>query len=408
MGYPHAMSKITNLALIVAAGRGARANLSKTEKRGLPKVYRALPHGGKTSVLETVVARFLAHEQIDAVLVVVHSDDVELYNSAIKNLKNNDKLLPHAIGGATRQHSVWQGLEAAAPHKPAHVLVHDAARPYVSEALIARCITGLGSAVAAIPAIPPRDSVKNAENGVITASLPRDSVWLAQTPQAFHFGVLCAAYQQLPEAVLAQMSDDAAIAEMVGIQPALIAGEESNIKLTFAEDFEGAPANLLPRTGSGYDVHALGDVGSATHIMLGGVSIPHNRALIGHSDADVALHALTDALLGALVASDIGAHFPPSDTEHKDRPSCEFLTAAVAIAAAQNAQICHADITLICEQPKIAPYRDAMRERIGALLHLPVSAVSVKATTTEGLGAIGRGEGIAAQATLTLMMPFDE
>lgn len=390
---------IINLAIIVAAGRGRRAGGGD-----MPKVYRQVPYENQV-VLAKSIGEFLAHPDIGAVLVVIHKDDVKLYDKTILSLNNKDKLLEYVEGGETRQHSVFRGLQAAAAYAPAHVLIHDGARPYVSGGLISRCITGLGSAPAVIPTIAPRDSLKQVENEAV-ASLPRDTIWLAQTPQCFHFGALLAAYQQIPEAILNTLTDDAAIAEMVGMPQALVAGEETNIKLTFPSDF--APKMPLPRTGFGYDVHRVGEVGSAEHICLCGVEIPHNRALIGHSDADVGLHALTDALLGALVAGDIGVHFPPSDKDNENRASAEFLAFAVKLAQQKQAQIIHIDMTLVCEQPKITPHREAMQAKISEITGLAASAISIKATTTEGLGAIGREEGIAAYASLTLLMPFGE
>ncbi len=398
------IENITNLAIIVAAGRGTRAQSSDGGgNQEVPKVYRQMPHDNRV-VLAAGLAEFIQHPQIQAVMVVIHKDDVELYNSVINNLNNNDKLLDYVEGGDTRQHSVFNGLQAASAHKPTHVLIHDAARPYVSADLISRCLTGLGTASAVIPTIAPRDTLKQAENGTIT-TLPRENIWLAQTPQAFHYAALLAAYQQIPEAILNTLTDDAAIAEMAGLPQALVAGEESNIKLTFPTDFKGASSVMLPRTGFGYDVHRLGDAGSAHHIMLCGVEVAHTQALIGHSDADVALHALTDALLGALAVGDIGVHFPPDDKANENRASHEFLAFAVGLAAQKAAQITHIDMTLVCEHPKITPYRNAMQKRISEITGLAASAISIKATTTEGLGAIGRGEGIAAYASLTLLMP---
>jgi 2-C-methyl-D-erythritol 4-phosphate cytidylyltransferase/2-C-methyl-D-erythritol 2,4-cyclodiphosphate synthase len=243
------------------------------------------------------------------------------------------------------------------------------------------------------------DTLKKADNGLIGETVPRDGLFRAQTPQLFLFDKLFEAHKAAPQG----LTDDAAVAEQAGLQVQLVAGEAQNIKLTTEEDFT-MNTPFLPRTGSGFDVHRFDEAGSAKEIMLCGVPVPHNRKIIGHSDADVGLHALTDAILGGLAEGDIGDHFPPSDTANKDRASSEFLTHALALATAKRARLTHIDLTLICEAPKIGPHRDAMRAGLSALTGLPLSAVSVKATTTEGLGFTGRGEGIAAQATATLLI----
>ena len=251
-----------------------------------------------------------------------------------------------------------------------------------------------------IPALPVTDTLKQAENRIISATVPRDGLFRAQTPQLFKFDKLLAAHQAAPDG----MTDDAAVAEQAGLRVGLVDGEAQNIKLTTEDDFDMTP-QLLPRTGSGFDVHRFGETGSAETIMLCGVQLAHERAIIGHSDADVGLHAITDAILGALAEGDIGDHFPPSDNANKDRPSADFLAHALSLANARQARLTHIDLTLICEDPKISPHRAAMRDKLSQLTGLPLSAVSVKATTTEGLGFSGRGEGIAAQATATLLMP---
>jgi 2-C-methyl-D-erythritol 4-phosphate cytidylyltransferase/2-C-methyl-D-erythritol 2,4-cyclodiphosphate synthase len=260
-------------------------------------------------------------------------------------------------------------------------------------------IAALDNGDAAIPALPVTDTLKRAEGDTITATVPRENLYRAQTPQAFAFDKILAAH----ETATSGMTDDAAIAEAAGLKVTLIDGDAKNIKLTHEEDFMSHI--LMPRTGAGFDVHRFDEAGSATEIMLGGIAIPHTRALIGHSDADVALHAITDALLGALVEGDIGDHFPPSDDTNKDRPSADFLAHAVSLAGEHQARISHIDLTLICETPKIGPHRDTMRARIAAICGIEASRVSVKATTTEGLGFTGRGEGLAAQALVTVLMP---
>ena len=379
-------------AIIVAAGRGSRAG------QGLPKQYRALPGGSGETVLTATLRAFAEHEAIAQVVTLIHKYDIELYDKAISTLKNNDKL-SFEIGGAERQDSVLNGLRALRDDAPDRVLIHDAARPYVTAALINTCIAALDNGDAAIPALPVTDTLKRAEEDTITATVSREDLYRAQTPQAFAFDKILAAH----ETAASGMTDDAAIAEAAGLKVKLIDGDAKNIKLTHEEDFMSH--NLMPRTGAGFDVHRFDEAGNAKEIMLGGIAIPHTCALIGHSDADVALHAITDALLGALAEGDIGDHFPPSDDTHKDRPSADFLSHAVTLAGEKQARISHIDLTLICEQPKIGPHRDAIRARIAEICDIETSRVSVKATTTEGLGFTGRGEGLAAQALVTVLMP---
>ena len=384
-------------ALIVAAGRGQRAGA------GVPKQYRLMPDGSG-SILAHSIAAFAAHGAIGSICVVIHENDVELYNNSINELNNNINFFS-TYGGATRQASVLNGLSALAEKQPDAVLIHDAARPFLSDALISRCIAALQESDAAIAALPVTDTLKRGEAGHIQETVARDGLYRAQTPQAFAFDKILAAHQAAAERG-DSLTDDAAVAEAAGLQVALVEGDSQNIKLTFEDDFV-TPASInpaiMPRTGLGYDVHRFGEPSSAQHIMLGGVAIAHDRALIGHSDADVALHAITDALLGALAEGDIGDHFPPSDAANKDRPSADFLAHAVTLAEARDARISHIDLTLICEQPKIGPNRAAMRQAIADLCAVPLNAVSVKATTTEGLGFAGREEGLAAQAVVTVL-----
>lgn len=386
------VGKTKTAAIIVAAGRGSRAG------EGLPKQYRPLPGGNGETVLTATLLSFAAHKAISKVVTLIHKDDVELYNNSTNNMINNDKLF-YEFGGAERQDSVLNGLKALMNNAPDRVLIHDVARPYVSAELISACITALDNGDAAIPALPVTDTLKRAEGDTITATVPRDKLYRAQTPQAFAYDKILAAHETAPSG----MTDDAAIAEAAGLKVTLIDGDAKNIKLTHEDDF--MTHTLMPRTGSGFDVHRFDKAGSATEIMLGGVAVPHDRALIGHSDADVALHAITDALLGALAAGDIGDHFPPSDDTHKDRPSADFLSHAVRLAHEKQARISHIDLTLICEKPKIGPHRDTMRGKIAEICGIELSRVAVKATTTEGLGFTGRGEGMAAQALVTVLMP---
>lgn len=386
-GLVRAMSVVV---LIVAAGRGQRAGA------GLPKQYRRL--AGRP-VLARTLAAFLGQPRVDRVAVVIHPDDRPLYDEATAGLD----LLPAIAGGPTRQDSVRLGLEALADLAPDIVLVHDAARPFVSPELIGRVI----DAVPAIAALPVVDTLKRAEDGKATTGPARDGLWRAQTPQGF-------AYQALREAHRAahggpELTDDAAVAATAGIAVALVEGDEANFKLTTPEDFRRAEALLINRhpdvrVGQGFDVHALADL-PGRPLMLGGIAVPHARALAGHSDADVALHALTDAVLGALAEGDIGQAFPPSDERWRGAASDQFLAFARDRVAARGGVIAHVDLTLICERPRIGPHREAMRTRIADILGVDLDRVAVKATTTEKLGFTGRGEGIAAQAVATVRLP---
>ena len=389
-----AMRNANTAAIIVAAGRGSRAGA------GMPKQYRALPGGTGETVLAATLRVFAEHKSISRIVTLIHKDDEALYEASVGRLQNADKV-SFQIGGAERQDSVFNGLKALADNAPDRVLIHDAARPYVTAALIDACIDELDQCDAVTPALPVTDTLKRAEGDTIMGTVQRDGLYRAQTPQAFDFAKILAAHEKAAPG----MTDDAAIAEAAGLKVKRIEGDAKNIKLTHEADF--MTTSLLPRTGAGFDVHRFDEAGSTTQIMLGGIAIPHDRALIGHSDADVALHAITDALLGALADGDIGDHFPPSDNANKNRPSADFLTYAVALANNKHGRISHIDLTLICEKPKIGLHRDAIRAKIAALCGIETNRVSVKATTTEGLGFTGRGEGLAAQALVTLLMPGD-
>ncbi|MDG1007308.1 MAG: bifunctional 2-C-methyl-D-erythritol 4-phosphate cytidylyltransferase/2-C-methyl-D-erythritol 2,4-cyclodiphosphate synthase [Alphaproteobacteria bacterium] len=386
------MSKPVIAAIIVAAGRGQRAG------EGIPKQYRPMPDGGRDTVLARSISIFAENPAITTLCVVIQKDDVSLYEESLYHCNKTDNI-SFVFGGIGRQESVLNGLTALADAPPHAVFIHDAARPFASTELIARCMNGLSDKDGVVPALPVTDTLKKADNGLIGETVPRDGLFRAQTPQLFLFDKLFEAHKAAPQG----LTDDAAVAEQAGLQVQLVAGEAQNIKLTTEEDFT-MNTPFLPRTGSGFDVHRFDKAGSAEEIMLCGVPVPHDRKIIGHSDADVGLHALTDAILGGLAEGDIGDHFPPSDAANKDRASSEFLTHALALATAKRARLTHIDLTLICEAPKIGPHRDAMRAGLSALTGLPLSAVSVKATTTEGLGFTGRGEGIAAQATATLLI----
>ena len=303
-----------------------------------------------------------------------------------------------ARGGASRQESVRRGLETLAADSPGNVLIHDAARPGLRGSVIARLLAALQTAEAAIPVLPVVDSLYRAAAGEVS----RDGLHRVQTPQAFRFSTILAAHRAWQGT--ADAGDDAEVARAAGIDVALVEGDEALRKMTFAADFaEAAPA--MPRTGLGYDVHRLQ---AGEELWLCGVKIEHSYGLAGHSDADVALHALTDAVLGAAAAGDIGEHFPPSDPRWRGVSSDRFLAHAVALAAAAGYAVGHVDVTIICEAPRIGPHKAAMRARLAAILGVELNAVSVKATTTERLGLTGRGEGIAAQAVATLYPIFEE
>ena len=360
-------------------------------------------------MLIRTIGAFATHRRVDDVIVVIHPDDAALYDTAIRGVAG--RLRPPAPGGARRQDSVRAGLEALVSQAPDRVLIHDAARPFVAAGLIDRVIDGLDTHAGALPCLPVTDTLKRGNAGRVTGTLDRDELWRAQTPQGFLFDAILAAHRAAAEEANAIFTDDAGIAEWFGLDVALIEGSEANRKLTTAEDLASADELLrlraaqalgTVRVATGYDVHAFGP-GDA--VVLCGVSIPHQKKLTGHSDADVGLHALTDALLGTIADGDIGVHFPPSDERWRGAPSELFLKDAAERLAARGGVIVHIDLTFICEAPRIGPYRDAMRVKLGEILGLALSQISVKATTNEGLGFIGRGEGIAAMATATVRLP---
>ena len=373
---------MTIKAIIVAAGSGVRAG------DGPPKQYRRI---GGVPVLRRTVKAFLDHPDIDGVMVAANPEHADLYREAVGDLD-----LPSPVpGGATRQASVLAGLKALEGDPPEVVLIHDAARAFVTREVISRVIdkvreTGHG----AIPALAIADTLKEAAGGQITKTVDRKGLFAAQTPQGFPYSAILAAHQK---AAGQDLTDDAAVAEAAGLKVSIVAGDKTNIKLTRKEDFREMSGDI--RTGSGYDVHAFE---AGDHVILGGVKIPHSKALRGHSDADAALHALTDALLGAIGEGDIGDHFPPSDGKWKDAPSDIFLKHAAELVAKKGGRITNVDLTIICEAPRIAPHREAMRKNIASLLGIALDRVSVKATTTEKLGFTGRGEGIAAGAIATV------
>ena len=366
--------------LIVAAGRGHRAG------GGLPKQYRMV--AGKPVLRHAVEG---LRGVVDSVSVVIHPDDADMYSAAVAGLD----VRPWAAGGATRQESVRLGLEALAD-APARVLIHDAARAFMPADAMHRVVAALSDAPGACPALPVVDSLRSGGTHV-EGEVTRDGLHRVQTPQGFDFAAIRAAHATAP----AGCTDDVAVARAAGLAVALVAGDERGFKLTTPQDFARAEAMLggVSRSAQGYDVHRFvpGD-----HVWLCGVRVPHSHGLIGHSDADAGLHALTDALLGTIGAGDIGDHFPPSDPQWRGAASDRFLLHAATLIAARGGVIDHVDVTLICEVPKIGPHRAAMRARLAELLGLADDQVSVKATTTEGLGFTGRREGLAASAMATV------
>ncbi len=373
-------------ALIVAAGAATRF--------GAPKQYAVL---AGAPLLRHSVAAFLRHRAVDAVRVVIAADERGRYDGAMAGLE----LMTPVTGGPSRQDSVRLGLESLQDDPPSQVLIHDAARPYPSAGLIARVAAALDQTAGAIPALAVTDTLKSGDGRRVAATVDRTGLFRAQTPQGFHYQAILAAHR---DAAGRALTDDAAIAEAAGLEVAMVEGEESNLKITGPDDLVRAEvlAGGETRVGTGFDLHRFGP---GDHVMLCGVAIAHGRGLAGHSDADVALHALTDALLGAAGEGDIGAHFPPLDPRWKDAASAEFVTHALSRIAARGGSVVHVDLTIICEDPKIGPHRAAMTERVAEMLELESSRVSIKATTTEGVGVTGRGEGIAAQAVATIRLP---
>ena len=386
--------------IIVAAGRGVRAG------EGLPKQYRLL--AGLPVLARTLAA--LAGGAPGAVLqAVIHPDDRVLYDAAVAASRvAADRLRPPVHGGATRQASVRAGLEALADVAPARVLVHDAARPFVSPALVGRALEALALAPAAVPGLAVTDTVKQVDAaGTVVATPDRDRLRAVQTPQAFLYADLVRAHRDAARAGVDTLSDDAAVAEWAGIAVHIFSGDPLNMKLTTPSDFAEAERRLLAdlpdvRTGQGYDVHAFAE---GDHVWLGGVKIPHDKALSGHSDADVLMHAITDAILGAIADGDIGSHFPPSDPQWKGAASDIFLRHAVKRVRERGGMVAHVDGTIVCEAPKVGPHRDAIRAKLAEIMEMSLDRVAVKATTSEELGFTGRREGIAALATATVRLP---
>jgi len=384
-------------AIVVAAGRGQRA------AGDIPKQYRKI--AGQPAIRPALSA-FDAHAQVDVIQPVIHATDGDLFRAASGGLH---KLLPAVAGGGTRQISVLHGLRALEPRAPELVLIHDAARPFLSGALIGRAIEAGRHYAAAVPGVPVADTIKTIDAASMVAeTLDRGRLRSVQTPQAFSYPLILAAHGRAAAAGHEDFTDDAALAEWAGHRVRVFEGETGNVKLTTNDDF--ARAELLHaaaladiRTGNGFDVHAFAD---GDHVMLGGVRIPHTRGVTGHSDADVALHALVDAILGALAEGDIGQHFPPSDPQWRGASSDRFLAFACERVRMRGGLIGNLDVTVVCEAPRVSPHRDAMRECIATIAGIATDRVAVKATTSEKLGFTGRGEGIFAMATATLRLPW--
>lgn len=384
-------------ALVVAGGGGTRAGAGK------PKQYRLI---GGEPVLRRSLRLFTDHREVGAVQAVIRHEDVAEYERASAGLP---KCLPAVPGGRTRQASVLAGLESLVRTAPRFVLVHDAARPFADPALIERTLKAAREYGAAIPAVPVSDTIKRVDpGGRILANVERSELRAVQTPQAFGFETLLIAHRRASVAGLNDFTDDAALMEWAGVPVTTFEGSTGNLKLTTPDDFMRASAYAAQtlgdvRTGTGYDVHAFTD---GDHVTLGGVRIPYEKKLSGHSDADVLLHAITDAILGAIADGDIGHHFPPSNEKWRGADSSVFLRFAADRVHSLGGMIAHLDGTLICEAPKIGPHRDAMRAKIAEICGIEMTRVGVQATTNEGLGFIGRGEGIAAMATATVRLPW--
>ena len=388
--------------VIVAAGRGARAGQADG-----PKQYQRI--GGRAVIAHTLET-FLSHPRIGPVVVAIHADDARLFEHAAG--ANAGRVLA-VVGGSSRQASVRLGLIALRDQAPAMVLVHDAVRPFVDAGVIDRTIEAIGERQGALPALPVADTLKRESSaGMIEETVSRAGLHAAQTPQGFPFWPLLAAHEKAHHLGKLDFTDDAAIAEWAHIPVRIVTGSPDNIKLTWARDIAMADqrlSNALPRfpdirTGNGYDVHAFepGD-----HVTLCGIAIPHDRKLSGHSDADVGLHALTDALLATCGAGDIGTHFPPSDPQWRGAASKIFVEHAARLVRERGGRIANADITLICEAPRVGPHRAAMTEALAAMLGIAAERISIKATTNEKLGFVGRQEGIAAIATASVVFPGD-
>ena len=376
-----------------------------------PKQYRAL--AGQPILVKSIES-LAASSRVTCLQAVIHADDCDAYEAAVSSIGLGDRLRAPVLGGATRQASVLAGLEALSDAAPDYVLIHDGVRPFVTAATVDKVIDALlGGFDAALAATRIVDTLKRTDQAAhIVETVSREDLWAAQTPQGFRFAPLISAHRKAAAEGKDTFTDDAAVAEWAGIDVCVVEGDKGNMKITTAEDLDEARTRARQaewmsladvRTGTGYDVHAFAP---GDHVTLGGIDIPHDRRLSGHSDADVALHAITDAIFGALADGDIGSHFPPSDPQWKGAASHIFLRKAVARVAERGGAIAHLDVTIVCEAPKIGPHRDAMRKSIAEICGLSLDRVAVKATTSERLGFTGRGEGIASLATATIRLPL--
>ncbi len=388
------------MAVIVAGGSGIRAGGS------LPKQYQLI--GGKPVIRWTLEA-FLSHPMITGVQAVIGHGHEALFEAATLGLNN---LLQPVVGGGTRQDSCRAGLEACLALNPTKVLIHDAARPFLSPELIRNIVNELDYAPAVIPGLPVADTMKFAPSGLIERTVDRSSLWFVQTPQGFQFGEILDAHQRAMTEGKNTFTDDAAVAEFAGMKVQIVAGEQKNRKLTTSHDIAEADREhgvrlyeRLPdvRTGQGIDYHVFekGD-----HVWLCGVKVPHTHGLKGHSDADVALHAVTDAILGAIGEADIGQHFPPTDRQWKGAPSSIFVAKAMELLRARGGMLANIDITILAEAPRVGPHLAAMKLALTSLLGIALDRIAIKATTTEKMGAIGRKEGMSAHAIATVRLPL--
>lgn len=390
---------MTTAAIIVAAGTGSRVG------GDIPKQYQLL---GGMPVLRMTTLAFARHPAVDRIQLVIGDGHEPLCRQALEGLD----LPPPVLGGTTRQASVRHGLEALAANPPGRVLIHDAARPFVSSVLISRVISALDSHPAAIPGLPVADTLKRVEDDLVRTTFNRAGLMAVQTPQGFRYDLIRAAHRRAAEEQVTDMTDDSSIAEWAGLTVAVVAGAPENRKLTTAGDLSEAACRLSAeamlatgdiRVGQGFDVHGF-EPGDG--VTLCGVRIPHDQRLRGHSDADAPLHAVTDAILGAIGEGDIGVHFPPSDPQWRGADSAVFLRHAMQLLATRGGLIANIDITIVAEAPKIAPHVAAMRERLSAILGIKGDRIGIKATTSETLGFTGRREGLVAMATATVRLPW--
>lgn len=385
--------------LVVAAGKGERVSADGSSD---PKQYRLV--AGKP-VLARTISAFLGVPNLTRLVTVIHADHAGRY-AALR--LDDDRLLPPVVGGASRQASVLEGLKALAPHKPDLVLIQDAARPFATLQVIGDVIAALDQYEGALPAIGVTDTIKRSADGrQVTTTEDRSQLFAAQTPQGFRFGQIFSAHMRA-STIRRQFTDDAEIAEWAGLRVAIVTGDRDNIKITHPEDLTRAERILSgdqtmeTRVGTGFDVHPF-EPGDA--VWLGGVRIPHSAKLKGHSDADVALHALTDAILGAIGEGDIGVHFPPSDMQWRGAASTVFLKHAGALVARVGGRIVNLDVTIVCEAPRIGPHVAAMQGIIAETLGIATTRIAIKATTSEQLGFTGREEGIVAMASASVEVP---